>query len=72
MKRRSQVQVPRSGTVLITGHHCPKTGWWSPVLTGGEARYITEGSLMPAAGGRPVMWTPSRWSESPAPGPGRP
>lgn len=43
-------------TVYGTGHHCPETGWWEPAEKTGEALFISEGELMPAINGLPVVW----------------
>jgi hypothetical protein len=66
MKRRSRFERPQPGPFLPTGHHCPQSGWWTPGVTGGEARYISEGSVMPTAGGRPVLWAPAARGNCPS------
>jgi hypothetical protein len=48
-----------------TGEHCPETGWWQPVQperagTAVPSRFVGEGSVMPAVGGRPAFWVPIR------------
>lgn len=67
MKRRAQAERPRSGPFLPTGHHCPESGWWIPEMTGQEARYISEGTVMPPAGGLSAVWTPAARPSSPVP-----
>lgn len=45
-----------------TGDHCPQSGWWftfhdnSSTNPGPSARFISEGSMMPAMGGFPCRW----------------
>ena len=48
-------QGRRPEQLLHTGEHCTETGWWTPLKLGGT-RFITEGSLMPAFDGQPVLW----------------
>jgi hypothetical protein len=72
MKKRAQVQRARSGPFLPTGHHCPHSGWWTPTMTGEEARYLSEGTVMPTAGGLPAVWTPAAGPTSSAPAPKAP
>jgi hypothetical protein len=68
MKRRRPEHLPSSSgkkSAVGTGEHCPDSGWWYPVQpelakvptadTSG-ARFIGEGSVMPAMGGKPVLW----------------
>lgn len=40
-----------------TGEHCPANGWWAPLNRRSAARFLTEGSVMPADGGAAVVWT---------------
>ena len=40
-----------------TGHHCPKTGWWSAAGGSSDARFIIRGEVMPALSGTPALWT---------------
>jgi hypothetical protein len=68
MKRRRPEHLAPSfaeNAAVSTGEHCPDTGWWYPapsevatVLTADTsgARFIGEGSVMPAVGGKPVLW----------------
>lgn len=72
MKRRRPEQLAPSSaekTAVRTGEHCPDSGWWYPVqpevvkvLTVGTsgARFIGEGSVMPAIGGKPILWLPGQ------------
>jgi hypothetical protein len=66
-RRRPEHFAPSSQekATVRTGAHCPDSGWWYPappepanVSTAGTsgARFIGEGSLMPAVGGKPVVW----------------
>jgi hypothetical protein len=67
LKRRSKSPIDTTPDPLIpTGEHCPRSGWW---LTASEeqeagpsanARFISEGSLMPAVEGSPTKWLPTR------------
>jgi hypothetical protein len=57
MKKRR----PAASTLILdepsrTGHHCPKTGWWSAVGDPAEARLIIRGEVMPALSGSPASW----------------
>ena len=66
-RRRPEHLAPSSAekTAVCTGEHCPDSGWWYPVQpelakvlradTSG-ARFIGEGSVMPAVGGKPILW----------------
>lgn len=67
MKRRraSIVPSPVEFTADRTGEHCPESGWWYPAQRTAEAisldssaRFISEGAVMPAAGGRATLWLP--------------
>lgn len=70
MKRR-RVNVAPSPLELIavrTGEHCPESGWWyaaqrdtaeTPSVATSAARFISEGSVMPAVGGRAALWLPT-------------
>ncbi|KRE71630.1 hypothetical protein [Arthrobacter sp. Soil762] len=40
-----------------TGEHCPVNGWWAPLEGEGDARFITEGTIMPSVNGAPGLWT---------------
>ena len=58
MKKRR----PAGSTLVLdeptrTGHHCPKTGWWSAAGDPGDARFIIRGEVMPALSGTPALWT---------------
>lgn len=67
MKRRRPAYLT-AGTEtpsVRTGEHCPESGWWFPAQRNlGEApipaRYISEGSVMPANSGVPAFWLPGR------------
>jgi hypothetical protein len=66
-RRRSAYLVAARTEALAvrTGEHCPESGWWFPAQRElGEApsaaRYISEGSVMPANGGTPSLWLPVR------------
>lgn len=58
MKRRNALL--RAGTklrsVLRTGEHCPKNGWWISSATT-RSQFIPEGSIMPSVDGQRVTWT---------------
>jgi hypothetical protein len=62
MKRRSHfISAQPEGRAARTGEHCPETGWWSPAQAkpeGGRqpARFISQGSVMPALGSTAVSW----------------
>jgi hypothetical protein len=68
MKRRGPEDFVPSATekgAARTGEHCPDSGWWYPAPSGlaklltadtSGARFIGEGSVMPAVGGRPIFW----------------
>lgn len=54
---------------VLTGEHCPATGWWQMVQSEEDVgpirhpRFIGQGSLMPASGeGVRVFWVPSHRS----------
>jgi hypothetical protein len=51
MKRRQ----PARRTTLTTGEHCHQSGWWA-YDDDATPRFIAEGSVMPAIGGRPTRW----------------
>ena len=70
MKKRAQVQRPRSGTVLITRHHCPKSGWWSPVMTGGGVPLHHRRQPNARSWRTPGHVDRGRWPR--VPGPGKP
>lgn len=68
MKRRRSAHLAAASTEALavrTGEHCPESGWWFPAQRElGEApspaRYISEGSVMPANSGTPSLWLPGR------------
>jgi hypothetical protein len=58
MKKRR----PAASTLVLdepsrTGHHCPKTGWWSAVGDPGDQKFIIRGEVMPALSGTAAFWT---------------
>ena len=61
MKNRSLMKT-RRGTdfrvrrILRTGEHCPVSGWWAVESEPKAARFIGEGSVMPAHHGVAVSW----------------
>jgi hypothetical protein len=55
-KRRTDIPVFELDETSRTGHHCPKTGWWSASGEPAAARFITKGEVMPASSGEPVLW----------------
>jgi hypothetical protein len=69
-RRRANITAsPLELTPVRTGEHCPESGWWYPTqrqvaeATGvptSTARFISEGSVMPAVGGRAALWLPGR------------
>lgn len=66
-RRRPAYPATASAEALAvrTGEHCPESGWWFPaqrelVEAPSAARYISEGSVMPANSGVPALWLPSR------------
>lgn len=56
-KRRPATPALDHFETASTGHHCPKTGWWSLRGNEGDSTFITEGQMMPAVGGVPVEWS---------------
>lgn len=56
MKKRRPVATLNQSQTASTGHHCPRTGWWSVSWNEGDPTSITEGQLMPALGGLPTVW----------------
>lgn len=71
MKRRRTniAPSPVGFTAVRTGEHCPESGWWYPAqrqvaeatsVATSTARFISEGTVMPAAGGGPTLWLPRR------------
>lgn len=71
MKRRRATSAPSplDFTAVRTGEHCPESGWWyptqpqpsdAPSMPISTARFISEGSLMPALGGKATRWLPGR------------
>ena len=68
MKRHRPAYLNAAGTsadAARTGEHCPESGWWFPTLSElseapSAARYISEGSVMPANNDAPALWLPSR------------
>ncbi|MDQ0862841.1 hypothetical protein QF036_000422 [Arthrobacter globiformis] len=81
MKRRcpAPAATQSEAAAVRTGEHCPQTGWWYPLqaepaapasaAAGLTQRYVGQGSVMPAIGGSPSLWLPSRngWPRSPHP-----
>lgn len=55
-KRRPDPPAFELDETSRTGHHCPKTGWWSAAGDPAAARFITKGEVMPASCGEPVLW----------------
>ncbi|NWL34384.1 hypothetical protein [Paenarthrobacter nitroguajacolicus] len=55
-KRRPDTSALDHLETANTGHHCPKTGWWSLKWNEEAATFITEGQVMPAVGGVPAVW----------------
>lgn len=53
-KRRSAVPTLERYETSTTGHHCPRTGWWSAGPNSG--RFVTLGEVMPALSGSPAVW----------------
>lgn len=68
MKRRRPASLAVAGAAVLavrTGEHCPQSGWWFPAQRDVSeaptaARYISEGSVMPANSGAPALWLPSQ------------
>ncbi|MDQ1056440.1 hypothetical protein QFZ23_000341 [Arthrobacter globiformis] len=72
MKRRrpATAATQREATAVRTGEHCPQTGWWYPLQSesaepapaepGLAPWFVGQGSVMPAIGGSPSLWLPSR------------
>ena len=58
MKKRRQVS-PVFGLVetSLTGHHCPKSGWWFVAQDPRDTRFICQGEVMPALSGAPALWS---------------
>ncbi|MFW0773027.1 hypothetical protein ACLRGI_07640 [Paenarthrobacter nitroguajacolicus] len=54
--RRLAASTPDRFATASTGHHCPKTGWWSLERKEEATTFITEGQVMPAVGGVPTVW----------------
>ncbi|WP_416417780.1 hypothetical protein [Paenarthrobacter aromaticivorans] len=55
-KRRTATPAPELVETSRTGHHCPKTGWWSVAGDPRATRLITKGEVMPALHGTPALW----------------
>jgi hypothetical protein len=66
-RRRPEHLAPSSAekAAVRTGEHCPESGWWYPApseparaltVNISGARFIGEGSVMPAVEGRPTFW----------------
>ncbi|MEV7662031.1 hypothetical protein [Paenarthrobacter sp. NPDC089316] len=55
-KRRPAASALDHFETASTGHHCPKTGWWSLRWHEEAATFITEGQIMPAVDGVPTVW----------------
>lgn len=71
MKKRNPLTAKRSLAVLLksslrTGDHCSSSGWWAPEADRASARFISEGSVMPAHQGVAVNWLRMAM-EAPAP-----
>ncbi|MFF2315259.1 hypothetical protein ACFVTE_03220 [Arthrobacter sp. NPDC058097] len=63
MKNRSLflAEPVETTRAVRTGEHCPQSGWWVPLGSGSDgadARFIGEGSVMPAVGAGPALWVP--------------
>lgn len=60
MKKRSLISRGGRGLnsrlSLLTGEHCPESGWWASEAEPQTARFISEGSVMPAHRGVAVSW----------------
>lgn len=61
MKNRSLMKTRRTTDfglrrTLRTGEHCPVSGWWAVASEPKTARFISEGSVMPAHDGIAVAW----------------
>ena len=56
MKKRRPAAPPLELDETRTGHHCPKTGWWSAGGDLSDTRFITKGEVMPALSGTPALW----------------
>ena len=59
MKKRSMIEGRRilrheAGESLLTGEHCPSSGWWAAEVELQAVQFISEGSLMPAIQGAAV------------------
>lgn len=65
MKRRrpsNLVAAETDALVARTGEHCSQSGWWLPahrLNDPSSARFLSEGSIMPAFGGSPTLWLPA-------------
>lgn len=70
-RRRPAPAAARSeATAVRAGEHCPQTGWWYPLqdepvapasaAPGLAPKFVGRGSVMPAVGGSPSLWLPSR------------
>jgi hypothetical protein len=66
-KRRMDTPAFELDETSRTGHHCPKTGWWSAAGDPAAARFLTKGEVMPAACGEPVLWVLGKAAGSPSP-----
>ncbi|MDQ0680443.1 hypothetical protein QFZ30_003825 [Arthrobacter pascens] len=69
MKRRCPAVLDhaQASTLAVrTGEHCPESGWWYPVqarragLPMATSRFVGQGSVLPAVGGSPSLWLPTR------------
>lgn len=67
LKRRRPypARSPLKEAAVRTGEHCPESGWWYPAQPGlangslasaSVAKFVGEGSVMPAMGGIPAIW----------------
>ena len=67
-RRRANIALsPLEFIAVRTGEHCPESGWWypaqrqtteTPSVATSAARFISEGSVMPAIGGGAALWLP--------------
>lgn len=62
MKSRASLTSTRTARhsfpgIVRTGAHCPVAGFWRPQgRADAKQVFVSEGSLMPAIDGRPVVW----------------
>lgn len=70
---RSSFEGHRKSREARTGEHCLYDGVWVPVGRKNDARFIAEGSIMPASDGESVVWRLAPAAEVlPAQAPARP